>query len=310
MSASLPARGAIGAALVLLGAASAREAAAGTPGAQWSVELVGTACESERVAFEREIVLACGAVGGTCRIAASPKDAELRAILDCSGPSESWTLETRTVEGTVIDRIDLAGAPADRLREAAVEVARDAAPERVLAIETLRTTLAHEAPTGLENRAEKLTLVLGGRATTTSSRTQPDRGGVHLLGGLALGKVARGTLGFAGEAGGSDDKAMRAFRGGPGIAVGAPFDASSPFGLAAEIGLAATSKYAPSSASSDGAGLLTTKTAFAGYGQTTVTVQWPRAGLRPYASLSAALMSDAAPLVTASGEAGLALALF
>jgi hypothetical protein len=321
MSAFLPARGAVAAVIVLLGTTSAREASAAGPGAKWSVdlsgttqgahwyvELIGTSCEPHRAAFEREIALACEAVGGTCRVASSPKEAELRAILDCSGPADSWTLETRTIEGVVIGKIDLGGAPDDRLREAAVEVARDAAPERALAVETLRTTLANEAPVHSEKGPEKLTLVLGGRATTTTTRTEPTTGGIHVLGGLLLGRFARGTLGFVGEAGGSENKAVREFRGGPGIAVGAPFDRTSAIGIAAEVGMAASSKYGAATAS-DG-GTLTTKTGFAAYGQTTVTLQWPQGGLRPYAALSAAFMSIDASRLVASAEAGLAFAIF
>src|SRR3954464_14708513 len=99
MSATLPARGAITAVILLSGLTLSRGASAtGTQGAQWYVELVGMGCQAHRPAFEREIALACDAVGGTCRVASSPKDAELRAILDCSGQPESWTLETRTID--------------------------------------------------------------------------------------------------------------------------------------------------------------------------------------------------------------------
>ena len=135
MSASLPARRAVVAIIALLLTAAARQASATetagpelqaelvwTAPARWYVELIGARCPSHRQDFEHEIALACGAVGGTCRSVSTPGEAEFRAILDCSGSAESWTLETRTVEGTLIDRIDLAGAPADRLREAAVEV--------------------------------------------------------------------------------------------------------------------------------------------------------------------------------------------
>jgi hypothetical protein len=309
MSTTRPARGVLAAFIVLSGLGLSRAAWAAGTGAQWYVELIGTTCQSHRPALEREIALACDAVGGTCRVASSPKDAELRAILDCSGPEESWTLETRTIDGAVIGKIDLAGAPDDRLREAAVEVARDAAPERALAVETLRATLTNEAPTHVEKGPERFTLVLGGRGTATSVRTEPNLAGVHLVGGLALGRLARATLGVAAEAGGGGDKAMRAFRGGPGIAVGAPFEPTSVMGVAAEGGLAATSKYGPYS-SSDSGGLLTIVNTFAAYGQATVTIQWPRAGLRPYAAASAAFTSNDAARLVASGEAGLAFAIF
>src|SRR4051794_15929357 len=120
MSATLQTRGVLAAVIMLSGLALAREASAsGAQSAQWYVELVGTGCQAHRPAFEREIALACEAVGGTCRVASSPREAELRAILDCSGAPESWTLETRTIDGTVLGNIELAGATDDRLREAA-----------------------------------------------------------------------------------------------------------------------------------------------------------------------------------------------
>lgn len=312
MSASLlsarASHAAIAAVIVLAGAAFTREAsAAGGPGAQWYVELSGTSCQSQRADFEREITLACAAVGNTCRVASSPKDAELRAILDCSGPEGSWTLETRTIEGAVLEKIDLGGVPADRLRQAAVEVARDAAPERALAIETLRFTLANEEPVHFKHPGEKLTLAVGGRASATTDRA-PTRGGAHVLGGLALSRTVRATLGVVAEAGGSGERAMRGFRSGPGIAVGAPFDATAPIGAAAEVGLGVTTQYGAFT-SSDAGRALPTYTSVAGYGQCTITVQWPRAGVRPYAALSVAAMSNGTPLL-ATGEAGLALAVF
>jgi hypothetical protein len=277
------------------------------PAAQWYVELLGSACQSQRTAFEREIALACEAVGGTCRLSSSAKDAELRAILDCTGPSDAWTLETRTIEGTVIEKIELAGAPADRLREGAIEVARDAAPERQLAVETLRSAIGNEAPVTSDKGNEKLTLILGGRASTTNEGTIPLTGGAHLLAGLLLGKMVRGTVGVAGEAGGSDLRGRRTFRAGTGLGIGAPFDSVSPLGLAGEVGVAGASQYAVTNAAGD-AHAATTR--FAGYGQATFTVQWPRVGLRPYASLSAAFMSEGDARLYASGEAGLALAVF
>ena len=283
----------------------AREASAGTAtSAQWYVETVGTACEDQRAAFEREITLACNAVGGTCRVAAAPTDAELRAVIDCSSPEESWTLVTRSIDGTILGTLDLIGPPGDRLREAAVEVARDAAPEQVLATDALRFTLTKDAPSAPASQPERLTLVVGGRIGSDASSTS--MGGLHVLAGLALAKSVRGTLGAIGEGGGNGASAIRAVRGGPGLAFGAPFEASAPVGFAVEGGVAATNKYgAPTG---DGA-RLTASTVAAGYCQGTVTAQWPRAGWRPYAALSAAAFSDGLHIVT-SGELGLAVALF
>lgn len=293
---------ALAAAAVLL---LAREASAS---AQWYVETIGAACQDERAAFEREITLACNAVGGTCGVATSPAKAELRAVIDCSGlpTDDSWTLITRTIEGRVLGTLDLSGPQGDRLREAAVEVARDVAPEQALATDTLRFSLTKEEPVRPANQAERFALAVGGRITSQSEHVQPPSGGLHLLGGLALAKSVRATLGVIGDAGGSGSDAMRAIRGGPGIAFGAPFDAAAPMGFAVEGGAAATTTYGAPLVSS---ARLSTRTVTAAYCQGTVTAQWPRDGVRPYAALSAAALSDGLHIV-ASGELGLAVALF
>lgn len=285
----------------------ARGASAGPrSGAQWYVETTGAACDDQRTTFEREITLACNAVGGTCHVASSAKDAELRAVLDCSGADASWTLVTRTIDGTVLATIDLAGPRDDRLREAAVEVARDAAPERSLAIETLRYAIPNEAPVSTQKRSEHVTLVAGGRASSMNGVAAPALYGAHVLGGVAIASSARLTLGLSGEGGGSGASAARHVRGGGGFAFGAPFDASSPFGFAAEIGLASTSAYARWAT---GGGPPPVETTTAGYAQGTLTLQLPRGAIRPYCSLSAAALTSG-PNMVGSGEAGLAFALF
>ncbi len=278
----------------LLVPALAREAsAAGTPSARWYVETVGTACHAQRSALEREITLACNAIGGTCSVGASPKESELRAVLDCSGLEESWTLVTRTRSGNVLGTLDLSGPEPDRLREAAVEIARDVEPEPAVAADVIRGAPARAEPPPPDFHAavlpEKLTLVMGARGTSTND-SAPTTGGLHVIAGLALAKGIRGTVGAIGEAGGSGNGATRALRSGAGIALGAPFDGSAPVGFAAEGGVAST----------------TATTALAGYFQGTVSAQWPRAGWRPYAALSAAALTSGIHIM-ASGELGIAL---
>lgn len=297
----------LGSAVVSLVLLSAREAHAGSrAGALWYVETVGPNCRELRGALEREISLACNAVGGTCNVAPLPRDAELRAVLDCSGSEESWTLVTRTIDGTVLATLDLSGPRADRLREAAVEVARDVAPERSLAIETLRYAIPNETPTRARRSPERLTLVAGGRASSLTGGEAPSLFGLHVLAGLAVAKSARITLGASGEAGGAGAAAMRHFRYGAGFALGAPFEWTSVFGVAVEGGVAATSAYGPPS--SDG-GNLATRHVSTGYAQGTLTLQIPRGSVRPFFALSAAALTDGTQIV-ASGEAGLAFALF
>lgn len=289
----------------------AREASAGggagVPSSRWYVETIGTACESERASLEREIALACNAVGGTCAIVAAPNEADLRAVLDCSGLEDSWTLTTRAVAGEVVTTLDLSGPIPDRLREAAVEVTRDVAPERRVQVEAMQAVPAPEEPSipGTAAGPEKLTLMLGGRGTSPGNAGAA-RGGLHLLAGIDLGRGVRGTIGAVGEAGGSGETTTREVRGGGGIAVGAPFDNAAPLGFAAEGGAAATTKYVMPLR--DG-GVATAMTTTSAYCQGTVTAQWPRAGLRPYAALSAAALSDGLQ-IRASGELGIALGFF
>jgi hypothetical protein len=302
------ARLAVGAvAAMALALACAREAsAAPRAGAQWYVETVGASCIDQRAALEREITLACNAVGGTCHVATTPGDAELRAVLDCSGGAESWTLVTRTVEGTVLATLDLAGPRADRLREAAVEVARDAAPERALAIETLRNTIPNETPTSSERPSSRVAMLAGGRVSTLTRTDASAIFGLHVMGGLAIAKSARLTLGGSAEAGGTGTAALRHYRTGAGLAFGAPFDEAAALGTALEAGVGATSTYG--ARPSDG-GDLKARTNSTGYVQGTFTVQAPRGSVRPFFAFSAAMLTDGLHIV-GTGEAGLAFALF
>src|SRR5687768_17541217 len=106
-----------GSALLCLLAGTAR---ADASGARWWVVTEGEPCLHERGELEREIVLACGAVGGTCRIVRSIGEAELVATLRCPAADTTWTLETTTANGHYVGSIDLAGSPEDRLRQAAM----------------------------------------------------------------------------------------------------------------------------------------------------------------------------------------------
>jgi hypothetical protein len=291
------------------GTGTAARAASAT---RWYVETVGTACEGERTTLEREIKLACDALGGTCGVAPGANDTDLRAVLDCSGLDDSWTLVTRTIDGTVLASVELDGAYPDRLRHAAVEVAREAAPERSLAIETLRDSLAAEKPAQPVTSASRLSLLVGGRVSSTAGRGPETLGG-HLLAGLTLARSFQGTLGFTVETGGnSSDNAMRSVAVGAGVAAGAPFDRSAPIGFAAEGGMANVSRYAPApSTVSDGSsgGDLPTLSVLSGYAQGTFYVQWPGLGVRPFAAIAGSAHSEG-PHIVGTAEAGVTFALF
>ncbi|MDB5214097.1 MAG: hypothetical protein JWO86_2024 [Myxococcaceae bacterium] len=317
MSASRQASGVLAGTVALLFAreASASESAAAsasargtTATARWYVETTGASCKAERSAFEHEIQLACDAVGGSCGVAAAPTDAGLRAVLDCSGGDDAWSLVTRTSGGTVLATLDLSGPHDDRLREAAVEVARDATPERSLAIETLRFSISGEQPEPPTKRpAQTLGLAVSGSVSSGTDKALPAMLGGRLLAGLEVARSIRATLGFGAEAGGSGIGAARAVRGGVGIALGAPFDPNAPVGFAVEGGLSATSDYPPSPISDSR--LLPATTSTGVYGQGSFIVQIPIGSIRPFAALSADALS--APVhVGVSGQLGVAFPLF
>ena len=123
------------------------------------------------------------------------------------------------------------------------------------------------------------------------------------MAGVAIVRSLRATLGGVLEGGGRS-----ALRGGVGVALGAPFDGTSIFGVAAEAGLASTERFAPSPDASSGA-MPSRSTVRAGYGQGTLTVQLPLGSVRPYAALSAAVLTDSS-VIFASAEAGVAFAVF
>lgn len=283
--------------------------------ARWYVQTAGgEGCAARRSELEHEIRLACAAVGGSCSVAATPAEAGLRAVLDCSGGGGggepgAWSLVTRTSGGTVLSSLDLSGTDDDRLREAAVEVARDATPERSLAIETLRFSLSAEQTQPPPSRpSQTVGLAIGGTVSTGTDNNLPSMLGVHVLGGLEVMPSTRLTLAGAAAAGGSNLEAARAFRGGAGVAFGAPFDPRAPVGFAVETGLSATSAYPAAAGHADLVSVAPT-TSVGVYGQGTFLVQWPTDGLRPFAALSASALSE--PVHIAAGaEVGFAFPLF
>lgn len=291
-------------AVAMLASVEAR-AAERDRGAKWLVEVDGPACASERATLEREVTLACEAVGGTCHVVESPRDAELRATLHCPRAEESWVLELRTVEGVLVSKTDLAGAPADRMREAAIEVARDQAPERLLAADSLRDTLSDgDHATTSSFKMPPTSLALG--ATGAVGGIESSSGGLHALAGLFLGAGTRATLGVTGLMGGSGRSAARHVRTGLGLSWGAPFD-GSVLGCAIEGGLDVGQSY---QTAFSGVTSPEAKTRAGAYGQGTVFLQIPLRGIRPYAGASLAVIASQRVWAVASADLGLAFPLF
>jgi hypothetical protein len=281
------------------------------PAARWYVETNGAGCEGERTAFEREIRLACDAVGGSCAVVATPAEADLRAVLDCSeaGATDAWSLVTRMTGGTMLSTVDLSGPRSDRLREAAVEVARDPTPLRSLAIETLRFSLsAEQANAAVSPPPETLVFAVSGVALSGNAANMPVMVGGHLVAGLEVTKAVGVTLGFAGLAGGEGQGATRLFQAGAGVTLGAPFDSKAAVGCALEGGLSAISRY-PAEGSSAGESLAAV-TSGGGYAKGSILLQLPRYGARPFAAISASVLSAPVLQTTAGLDLGLAFAAF
>lgn len=288
--------------------AGSRDAAAAERerGAKWLVEVDGAACAADRTAFEREVTLACEAVGGTCHVVESARDAELRATLRCSRADERWVLELRTVEGMLVSKTDLDGAPADRMREAAMEVARDQAPERLLAADSLRDTLTDgdRATNGSGFKMPRTSLALGG--TGAIGGIESTSGGVHALAGFFVGAGTHATLGMTGLMGGSGRSSARHVRTGLGLSWGAPFD-GSVLGCAVEGGLDVGQTY---QTAFSGVTMPEAKTRAGAYGQGTLFLQVPLRGIRPYVATTLGVIASQRVWAVASADLGVAFPLF
>jgi hypothetical protein len=256
--------------------------AARADAAAWWID-TSDGCYARRADLQREVTLACGAVGETCRVVRRHEEAELVAHLACDG--ERWSLETRTIEGALLARIELTSEGDDRLREAAVEVARDAAPERTLVGEALRDAM----PGGPAERPRrppsiepaKVVFALAPRAS--SMELVPMLFGASGSLGMRTVGALRATAAFSYLGGGSGVQSVRFAAGSAGLAYGAPYARSAIVGAHVEAGLRAREYYIRS-----GRGFVT-NTDNDVLGGAGMYVQWPDAWIRPFAGASFAL---------------------
>ena len=273
-------------------------------GAKWTVEAEGAGCDELRPAFERELVLACDAMA-TCRVV--PRgEAELVATLRCEPGSRSRWLSMRTIEGTPLSSIELTGTRDDALREGAIEVAHDAAPERTLATETLRNTLGdRDSSTAGPAPPPRLAMSVGG--VTTARGNEGANLGVRVGAGYKVGKITHLIGGVMAGAGGSRGDAFRRFRTGFGVAWGAPFT-TQVVGIAFDAGLDVTNRYdARYAPESVGYRAITRVDA---YVQQTFFVQAPLGRVRPYLALGIALLSAQPNFIMGSADVGLQFPIF
>jgi hypothetical protein len=277
-------RGLAAAAAFAIVAAYASSARADASGARWWVTTEGSACLHEREELEREIVLACGAVGGTCRVVRSVTEAELVATLRCPAKDVAWSLETTTSSGQYLATLDLGGPVEDRLRQAAMEVARDEAPERTLAATTLANSLSRGGVPERDVPAPKAQRERG-RLDLTFAGTIGAGGGDGLAGGrttlgLPLGLPSTFLLSLAGFSNFRDDTgARRAVRASIGLGAGAPFVPTDLLGIAFDLGFEGRQSYGAGRAP----GIVASPyIELGGFARLAALLQIPGRGVRPY----------------------------
>lgn len=296
-------RAAIGA-LATFGFVGNASAGGATHGARWFVEVSGdrdAGCTSES-ALSHEVGLACAAMG-TCHVVADPRSAELRATLICRSGDAPWRLELHTVEGAHVSSMELVGERDDRVREAAMEIARDQAPERSLAAESLRNTLGEGDKVQKPWKPPSMSLAFG--AAGALGGIERTSGGARALLGVEAARHAHFTLGVTGLMGGSGSESARHLRTGLGVAFGAPFS-DSIFGVVVEGGVAVLQSYQTET----GVRSTTAQTLGGAYGQGGFVLALPLREIRPYVALAAGAYAE--PRATAYGslDAGLAFPLF
>lgn len=288
-------------------AANERQASAAEPhGARWYVDVSGDkngGCAGDRDAFEHEVSLACAAMG-TCTIVGDAKKAELVATLHCYGYRDPWTLEVRTVEGALVSSTDMTGAREDRFREAAIEVARDQAPERTLAAASLRDTLPDGDRVKKPWKLPSMSLAFGGAAAIGG--VEQTSGGARAAVGMLVVESTHLTLGLTGLMGGSDQRVGRHLRTGVGFSFGAPFTASW-IGAAFEGGVDLSQSYLLDG----GYDFSRRAQTHAGpYGQGGLVLAVPLRQVRPFLGFAFGGYAEPKTTAYATFDAGLALPLF
>jgi hypothetical protein len=273
-----------------------------------TVDVDGAGCRSQRAAFEREVFLACEAMG-TCKVSPSGLHAVVKATLVCLTNNESWWLRTETIEGGPITSVELRKAPdVDRLREAAVEVARAAPPAPTLTPPATRDEAAPVDADRTPPPPSKLPRFIGSISAGGNISAERQAGvGARLLGAIPIPGPGFTTVGGAVVAGGQGAGEMRHVRGGVGFALGAPFDSTSVFGVAAELGLDGMQAFGPPRTMS---GIRFAETRFAPYAQASLFARYPKwNAVRPFAAASVIAFSDL-PWVSGSLDLGAAFPIF
>jgi hypothetical protein len=293
--------------------------------AKWAIEVDGP-CVKEREVFDREIALACGAMT-TCHVTPRKEEAELVATLRCPSGGDghsTWSLDTRTTSGMMLGTISLTGATnEDRMREAAMEIARDAAPERTLATENLRNTLVGSSTAGPHDQTSKRRsswwddaeadariLISAAGFGSLGLGSEVNGYGARLIGAYRFAPIGHVTLSVAGASSGEarvPKDEWRRLQGSAGIGFGAPFDERKVFGLLAELGADGTQRYF--NADPTNSTILEARSVARGYARLAGYLQFSLAKyVRPYLALSGSYFLDGA--AGAAGDLGMTFPLF
>jgi hypothetical protein len=280
--------------LVVVSMLVARGAAAEPANVRWWLEARPWTCNEHLSALGREVALACDATGGRCNVAPDERTATMRATLRCVD-ADRWLLEATTAEGERLWNVDLAGEPSDRLRRAAVWIARNEEPARaepspspVVRLEAPGARPAEvpgaEAPAASPSAADRR----GGlsfAARGTYGYARPELGSNTLMAGaraeaaLALRNGVR--LGATGTFDSSLDAPAMQMLGGIALSLGAPWS-DDVVGL--EIGGGVGAQRMEYDAYGESLG-----TRGVGYGEVAIVLQWPRVeGPRPWFAIQGA----------------------
>jgi hypothetical protein len=96
----------------------------------WWIEAEPWPCTRYVAALAREVELACDASGSACHVAAREDTPTMRAVLACAADgAKPWTLSALTNDGDEVWTLTLEGELEERLRKAALWIARTPVPE-------------------------------------------------------------------------------------------------------------------------------------------------------------------------------------
>lgn len=284
------------AASTLVSASAAR--ASNGPPSVWAIEAASEQCVVWQGLLTKEVALACEALDGSCKVSESASELpDFRVFLQCVSADE-WTLEARTRNGVTLWETKVTGEVDERLRSAALQIARDPVPERTAADVMLRATLPDHDYVRPKRPHRDAQLALSTTAGFAASSSSPG-----VAGGMSWGIGLRGLLAAPGSwisdfsrpylslaVDGGGEGAAKHFNGrsGAGIGFGAPWD-KSYLGFSAEMGPAIVSYMAYRSTTSTGYFATTELVYFA---QASVYLQLATESyVRPYVALSSAIFS-------------------